>query len=387
MFCFLWLMIIIGLFCLRSVLLPFILASLIAYVFHPLVQHLEKITIKNKKIPRFVSVLIIYFTCALAIIIISLLFIPQFYREMFRLAREATAMLNTLDEGVISIIGQKLENFFRTYEIPIEIAPPTLENINGPVISQRAHWISIDLLNLYRTSIDYIINYITSETKNIVSSAQFIVSKFVAFMFMLLLVFMITGFLLVDSERIKKFFLNMIPQNDRKSFENFLSRLDQRLSGVVRGQLTICLINAILTLIGLLIFNINFAFILATIAGILSLVPIFGSIISTIPIVLVALTSSPITALAALLWVIGIHTLEANFLNPKIMGDSAKIHPILIILSLVAGERFYGMIGALLAVPIMSIIVTIFMSILSRAKHIEGLAKPGRNDRIASKEV
>jgi predicted PurR-regulated permease PerM len=204
---------------------------------------------------------------------------------------------------------------------------------------------------------------------------------------MLLLVFMITGFLLVDSERIKKFFLNMIPQNDRKSFENFLSRLDQRLSGVVRGQLTICLINAILTLIGLLIFNINFAFILATIAGILSLVPIFGSIISTIPIVLVALTSSPITALAALLWVIGIHTLEANFLNPKIMGDSAKIHPILIILSLVAGERFYGMIGALLAVPIMSIIVTIFMSILSRAKHIEGLAKPGRNDRIASKEV
>jgi predicted PurR-regulated permease PerM len=380
-------MIIIGLFCLRSVLLPFILASLIAYVFHPLVQHLEKITIKNKKIPRFVSVLIIYFTCALAIIIISLLFIPQFYREMFRLAREATAMLNTLDEGVISIIGQKLENFFRTYEIPIEIAPPTLENINGPVISQRAHWISIDLLNLYRTSIDYIINYITSETKNIVSSAQFIVSKFVAFMFMLLLVFMITGFLLVDSERIKKFFLNMIPQNDRKSFENFLSRLDQRLSGVVRGQLTICLINAILTLIGLLIFNINFAFILATIAGILSLVPIFGSIISTIPIVLVALTSSPITALAALLWVIGIHTLEANFLNPKIMGDSAKIHPILIILSLVAGERFYGMIGALLAVPIMSIIVTIFMSILSRAKHIEGLAKPGRNDRIASKEV
>ena len=139
------------------------------------------------------------------------------------------------------------------------------------------------------------------------------------------------------------------------------------------------------TLIGLLIFKIKFAFVLATIAGILSIVPIFGSIISTVPIVLVALTISPLSALISLLWIIGIHTLEANFLNPKIMGHSAKIHPVLIILSLIAGERFYGMIGALLAVPIMSIIVTIFSSILGKAKLMdEGIAKPVGNDRIPS---
>lgn len=140
------------------------------------------------------------------------------------------------------------------------------------------------------------------------------------------------------------------------------------MSGVVRGQLTICLVNATLTLIGLLIFDVKFAFILATMAGIFSLVPIFGSIVSTIPIVLVALTSSPLTGLCALLWIIGIHILEANFLNPKIMGDSAKIHPVIILLSLLFGEHYYGIIGALLAVPIMSIILTVFLSVLGRAQ-------------------
>src|SRR5690606_25325303 len=104
--------------------------------------------------------------------------------------------------------------------------------------------------------------------------------------------------------------------------------------------------------------RIKFAFILATIAGIFSLVPIFGSIISTVPIVLVALTISPVKALIALVWIIAIHILEANFLNPKILGNSAKIHPVLVVLALITGEPFYGIIGALLAVPIMSIIIT-----------------------------
>jgi len=383
-FIFLWACVAIGLFWLRSVLLPFILASLIAYVFHPLIKLVERIKIRERPIPRFVSVLAIYFVLITVIALVAFLFVPQFYREVIRLAREATALIDSFDENVIHRIGQKMEAFFRAYHLPIEIITPTGEPTNAP-LGQRSHWLSVDLISIYRNSINYIINYIGSETRSIVSSAQFLVSKIVSFMFMLLLIFMITGFLLVDVTRIKNFFYSMVPVSDRKSFKNFLSRLDQRLSGVVRGQLTICVINAILTLIGLLIFKIKFAFVLATLAGILSIVPIFGSIISTVPIVLVALTISPLSALISLLWIIGIHTLEANFLNPKIMGHSAKIHPVLIILSLLAGERFYGITGALLAVPIMSIIVTVFSSILGKAKQMdEGIAKPVENDRITS---
>lgn len=382
---FLWAMLFIGAYCVRSVLLPFILASLIAYVFHPLVAYLARGKIGSRPIPRLVSVLVIYLALGLLIALIMLLFVPQFYREMSRLAKEASVVVNALDENVVNDIGQKIERFFRLYQLPLEIATPLPD---GSIRPAQPHRFSIDLLGIYRNVTNYIITYITSETKNIFFSAQHLVSKFVSFMFMLLLVFMITGFLLVDTQRIKRFFFSMIPQHDRASFENFLDRLDQRLSGVVRGQLTICVINAILTLIGLLILRVKFAFILATIAGILSIVPIFGSILSTVPIVLVALTISPLTGLLALLWIIAIHTLEANLLNPKIMGDSAKIHPVLIILSLLAGERFYGMIGALLAVPIMSIITTIFASILGKANRMdEGIANPVGDDRITAKEV
>ena len=151
---------------------------------------------------------------------------------------------------------------------------------------------------------------------------------------------------------------------NRSQFNAFLRKIDEGLSGVIRGQLLICLINSILTLIGLWILHIKFALLLATIAGIFSLIPIFGSIISTIPITLVAFLSSPFTALMALAWIIVIHALEANFLNPKIMGNSTKIHPVIIVLALVAGEHYYGLVGALLAVPIASILLNIFYSLL-----------------------
>jgi predicted PurR-regulated permease PerM len=379
---FLCLIITIVLILVRSVILPFILAGLLAYVLEPLVTNLSKIKIRSKPLPRSVSVILIYL-CFLGLLsLICIFFLPQFYVEMVRLLKDATVFINSIDEQSINQFGQRIEEFFNTYELPFEIVSSedidTLKNHSG-----RANWVSIDLYQISQTILNDIIFYLKSEGKNIIASARIIFSETISVLFMTLLVFMITGFILVDTKRIKLFIFSMVPVTDRKSFDEFLTRLDTRLSGVVRGQLTICFINAVFTLVGLLIFNVKFAFILATLAGIFSLVPIFGSIISTIPIVLVALTISPLTALFSLLWIIGIHILEANFLNPKIMGHSAKIHPILILLALVIGEKFYGLIGALLAVPIMSIFITAFSTILAKAElHGPGVANPVEDDRI-----
>jgi predicted PurR-regulated permease PerM len=63
---------------------------------------------------------------------------------------------------------------------------------------------------------------------------------------------------------------------------------------------------------------------------------------------------------AALVWIIAIHALETYVLNPKIMGDASKIHPVLIVLALVIGEHHYGIVGALLAVPVASVVASIF---------------------------
>ena len=106
---------------------------------------------------------------------------------------------------------------------------------------------------------------------------------------------------------------------------------------------------------------------LGLVAGALSLVPIFGTIISSIPIILIALVSGEggdpafTKALAMFLWIAGIHLLEANLLNPKILGESAHMHPVVVIFALLAGESVFGLTGALLAVPVASMVQTIFL--------------------------
>ena len=97
------------------------------------------------------------------------------------------------------------------------------------------------------------------------------------------------------------------------------------------------------------------------VAAVMSLIPIFGSILSSVPAVAIGLTQSPATAFGVLAWIIGIHQVEANFLNPKIIGDSAKIHPVLVVFALITGEHFFQLPGALFAVPCLSVAQTIFL--------------------------
>src|SRR4029079_5222271 len=116
-----------------------------------------------------------------------------------------------------------------------------------------------------------------------------------------------------------------------------------------------------LSAIGFSIFGLKYWPILAVVAAVMSLIPIFGSILSSIPAVAIGLTQSPATAVGVLAWIVGIHQLEANFLNPKIIGDAAKIHPVLVVFSLLVGEPFFQITGAVFAVRCMSIAQTIFL--------------------------
>jgi predicted PurR-regulated permease PerM len=172
---------------------------------------------------------------------------------------------------------------------------------------------------------------------------------------------MLTAFISMDAPRILRWFETVVPSHWRADLRRLRAGIDAGLSGVVRGQLTIMVVNGVLTLIGLLALKVPFAFALGFLAFVLYVVPIFGTILSSVPIVLLALTGGGLTkALLALAWITVIHALEAYVLNPKIMGDAARIHPVLIVLALVVGERSFGIVGALLAVPVASVVVAVF---------------------------
>ena len=192
--------------------------------------------------------------------------------------------------------------------------------------------------------------------------------------FALFLVLMISGFILVDPGRIHGFLRSLIPLSYQRAFDDWLKSLDRGLSGVVRGQVMICLVNGFLTGIGIAILGVPFVITLSVIAAVFSLIPIFGVLISSIPILLMALTVSFSTAVLALGWILVIHFIEANFLNPKILGGSAKIHPVLIVFALVVGEHFAGVMGALLAVPIFSLIQNSFLFLKNRAENLDSIS-------------
>ncbi len=359
-----WIFIAGFLFAVRSILLPFVLSILLAYVLNPLIIILSKLSIRKKHLSKPVGVVIVYFFIFLISFMTITLIAPQIYKESSRLLKEASNFANSIDESTINSWSIEIDNFFKKYNLPFDMVLNAPKEMEMEDFAHKTSLLTIDLLKLSTDLINNIIYYSKNEIKSIILNAQIVINKMVSFVFILLLIFMITGFILIDSQKIKDFMFKLIPMQDKELFDEFLINLDIRLSGVIRGQLIICFVNAFLTLIGLLILDINYAFILATMAGIFSIIPVFGSIISTIPIFLVSLASSFLSGVLALIWIGIIHLLEANLLNPKIMGHSAKIHPILIILSLLVGEHFYGIIGALLAVPLVSVIVTIYASVL-----------------------
>jgi predicted PurR-regulated permease PerM len=176
----------------------------------------------------------------------------------------------------------------------------------------------------------------------------------------IILTLMVAAFISIDLPRFMGFFRSLVPETLRGGYDELLQRVDRGLSGVIRGQLIICLVNGIFTFIGLWLFEVKFSVLLAVIAGVFSIIPVFGTVISTIPICVIAATQSLMTAVLVLGWILLIHFIEGNILNPKIIGTSAEIHPVIVIFALLAGESTYGLVGAILGVPVASILLSSF---------------------------
>jgi predicted PurR-regulated permease PerM len=202
--------------------------------------------------------------------------------------------------------------------------------------------------------------YIRRNALELLHYGQVVITKITRGIFLTFMTLMVAAYLMYTRDDIVEFFRSLPPPRARLSFDRLLFRIDRGFSGVVRGQLVIMLVNGVLSAIGFWLFGLKYWPILALLAGLMSIVPIFGSILSSIPAVMVGLTQNFWTALWVLLWIIGIHQVEANILNPKIIGVAAKLHPVLVVFSLLVGEHYYGLWGALLAVPALSLAQSFF---------------------------
>jgi predicted PurR-regulated permease PerM len=387
----------------RKVLLPFIFAFLIAYVLAPVVKRMSERKNGTHRMPRALAIILCYIAFLAAVTGFMFLLVPRLSRDFARLGTEAPGLYKRINEEYVPGIARWAEKRFPSLApkpiVPEEVLtvsdvpePPGTAFTLTPLPDGRmAVQLSPNGLNIKpnpdggyhietleappepATLEDKLRSYLKqgmvalqSKLNDAVRFGQKIVAGFIKGIFLFFFTLMIGAFILIDLEKVHGFMRGLFPPNTREDYDVIIAGMDRGLSGVIRGQLLICLVNGVLTYIGLLIFDVKYGLILATIAAAMSLIPIFGSILSSIPIVAVALVSgdSGIDAfrgIAMTLWIIGIHFLEANLLNPKIIGTAAKIHPVLVIFALFLGEHSYGLVGALLAVPILSAIQVVFM--------------------------
>ncbi len=387
----------------RKVLLPFIFAALIAYVLAPVIRWMAHRKDGTSRMPRGLAIIICYIIFIAAVVGFFFLLVPRLYKDVARIGKEMPALYKKVNEEYTPQLARYLEERFPSLapkralpeEAPlvpdVPLPPGTAFTITplpdgryaaqltatGVVVRTEQDGavrilptdeapVTVTLEEKLRAFLGKGMGGLQSRLDDAFRFGQALIATLIKGIFTFFLVLMIGAFILIDMEKVHAFMRSLFPPHVRDDYDVIINGIDRGLSGVIRGQLLICLINGVLTYIGLFIFDVKYALILAFVAAALSLIPIFGSILSTVPIVLAALVSGEhgldvVRGVAMVAWIVGIHFIEANFLNPKIIGAATKIHPVLVIFSLVLGEHSYGLIGALFAVPILSMIQVVFV--------------------------
>ncbi|XYH95672.1 AI-2E family transporter [Sorangium sp. So ce1128] len=391
----------------HAVLLPFVLALVVAYVLTPAVVRLER-----ARVPRWAAILVVYALAISGIASFFALSVPRLVAEGKALTAEAPRLAARLREEYLPALDARLRRWSGREPAPSVVAPPEvdpdgeLDELTAPPdaialpreddrerppvritpgpdgsydvriaddieireagdgvwqIAQARPKHPLSSANMLQEGYEKAAAYLKENSLTVLRIGQAIATAISRGIFNLFMTLMLAGYIILTHEKILRFFRELWHPSSRDSFDRFLRRLDRGLSGVVRGQLLICLVNGVLSAIGFWLFGLKYWPILSVVAAVMSLIPIFGSILSSIPAVIIGLTQSFGTAVGVLAWIVGIHQLEANFLNPKIIGDSAKIHPVLVVLALLIGEHFFQITGALFAVPCLSIAQTIFL--------------------------
>jgi predicted PurR-regulated permease PerM len=367
----------------REVLLPFLLALIIAYVLTPLVAFAER-----ARVPRAAAILIVYALTLSGLYSSVALIAPRIQQETQKLVSDAPALAAELSTSWAPKIEAWVQGVLDRAHLtpappPAGSAAPAIAIARQPDGSLRVdigagidvvqrgpgHWRvgaasppneQFSVAVLAARGVAEALGYVRANALEIIHFGHAIVRLVARSIFLLFMTLMVAGYIMHTREAIIGFFRSLVPPNSRLGFDCLLTRVDRGLSGVVRGQLLICVVNGVVSAIGFGLFGLKYWPILAIVAGVMSIVPIFGSITSSVPVVLIGLTQGFWVALWVLLWIIGVHQIEANLLNPKIIGVAAKIHPVLVVMALIIGEHFFGLWGALLGVPTLSVAQSVF---------------------------
>src|SRR5207237_5128155 len=150
--------------------------------------------------------------------------------------------------------------------------------------------------------------------------------------------------------------VGLVPEVHRPRVRRVLDRSEDAISGYIRGNLAISAIAGTSALIGMLALGVPYALPLAVLLAVIDLIPMIGVTAGAIPVVLAALTVSPIKGVIMLIYIIIYSQIESNVLNPLIYGRSDQLPALTVFLAFLVGSLLWGILGALIAIPAANII-------------------------------
>ena len=333
-----------------SILMPFIMALILAYLFYLPCRKIEGFFNKSKskiikRISRWLAIFVVYFIAILLIVLVFRFVIPSVYESITELANALPGYYNSAIENINNLPEDSLINKNNLTSIVQGLNTIKIEDyINLEKLSEYAKGI-LDLastvFNIFVTIIVSI--YLLAERTEIVKFAK----RFCGAVF-------------------NKNAYNAIGKYFRESNEIFFRFISsQLLDGIVVG---------ILTSIAMSILGVKYGVLLGFMIGLFNLIPYLGAIIAVVIAGIITLLTGGLTQAIWMIIVVTIlQQIDANIINPKITGTSLKISPILIIFSVTVIGSYFGIIGMFLAVPIVAIIKLMILDYIKYKEEIKDL--------------
>lgn len=302
----------------RSILIPFLLGFILAYILVPLVECLEKF-----RFSRGLAVILIYGLLLGLTVIVVFFVLPTLFKdfnEIIKIIPEYTQTIQNMFEY--------LQEEYSQFPIPISVRRATDET----------------LIRFEEATISYI--------KNI---GDILIGLF-SQSFNLVLTPILGFYFLKEYNLFGDKILEFLPARYRADLISVGGEINQVIRRFIRGNLLVAAIVGIMTTLGMYLIGMKFPFLLGIMVGITNVIPYFGAIISAIFAFLLALLQSKWLALYVLALMTLIQQIESSIISPKILGDSVGLHPIIIIFVLLVGGKIWGVMGLLIAVPVAAIL-------------------------------
>jgi len=332
-----------------SICLPLFIGFGFAWLVEPMIKALEK-----RKLTRKISTFIVYTLFVLVLILLLVLVVPEFISQLRELINQVPSFVADIKNFITNLLSK-----FKDSEIDINA-------IQNNIFAQLEN-IATGLTN---NSLSGIVNTVTSILS---SSATVILGIIIGLYFSL------------DFDKILYRIKGLIPKKHKEEGDRLLHELNVMARGYVSGTLFTSLVVTFFTFIGLIVSGISSPLLFAIFCGITNIIPYFGPYIGGIPTIIVAFSISPMCGIIASITILLVQTIEGNIINPIIVGKATDIHPITIVIGLLIFQHYFGIIGMIIATPVIGAIKILFNFFNEKYGLIDMIKTPKEDKRNKTK--